>query len=60
MSPPSYIGDAVYAQYDRYNRLVLTTGSHREEEAENVIVLEPEVWNELLRYVNDNTEAPTP
>lgn len=39
-----YIGDGVYADFDGYN-IVLTT-----EDGTNRIVLEPDVWNDLMNY----------
>lgn len=44
-----YIGDGVYVGFDGYN-IVMTTGSHRPEEADNMIVLEPKVLAAFTRY----------
>ena len=46
---PTYLGDGVYIQREENGRhcLALTTGSHRMEEADNVIILEPEVATQL-------------
>lgn len=46
----SYLGDAVYTQLDNHGRIVLTTGSHKLNEASNTIVLEPEVWDALVNW----------
>lgn len=45
----SYLGDAVYVDIDEGGRLVLTTEDG--VSITNVIVLEPEVYNRLVRYV---------
>ena len=42
-----YIGDGVYADFDGYN-VVLTTEDGIK--ATNRIVLEPDVWNDLMTY----------
>lgn len=47
----TYIGDAVYAQYDVYGRVLLTTDSHEEKHAQNSIVLEPEVLHNLMQWL---------
>lgn len=47
---PQYLGDGVYAQLDQWGRIVLTTGSHHQHEADNIIVLEPEVLREFDRW----------
>ena len=44
-----YLGDGVYVAIED-GRLLLTTGSHRVEEAENRIYLEPEVMAKLVAY----------
>lgn len=51
----SYIGDAVYARIDEYGTLVLTTENGIR--VTNEIFLEPEVWNELLRFMEREAEA---
>ena len=45
----TYLGDAVYAVFDQYGDLVLTTEDGRG--ATNTIVLEPEVLAALWLYV---------
>lgn len=46
----SYLGDAVYAQLDEQGRIVLTTDSHKRNEAGNTIILEPAVWDALVNW----------
>lgn len=48
MNTKVYLGDAVYAEFDGHG-IVLTTEDGIS--ATNTIVLEPEVWNGLVRYV---------
>lgn len=50
MITPSYLGDGVYASFDRRG-LVITTGHHEPDKADNVIVLEPFVIAALEKYV---------
>ena len=52
MPEPEYLGDSVYAGKSEFDELVLTTDSHREEEAGNRIVLEPQVIAGLLSYID--------
>jgi hypothetical protein len=62
---PRYLGDAVYAQLDTLNRLVLSTDSHIRLEAGAWIILEPEVIQALRQYLDSrddfllNGEQPT-
>lgn len=56
MTNPQYLGDAVYVHVDDDFRLVLTTGHHEPRQASNVIVLEPEVVNALMNYINRQVE----
>lgn len=51
MKAPRYLGDGVYAQCDFMDRLVLTTGNHDPEKADNIIILEAQVWEALKQYV---------
>lgn len=44
-----YIGDGVYAEFDKYNSVVLTTENGIE--VTNRIVLEPEVLAALLNWL---------
>lgn len=44
-----YVGDAVYAAIDEYGDIILTTEDGYR--ATNRIVLEPEVWTQLLDRV---------
>lgn len=48
---PQYLGDGVYATLNDFGQLVLTTGSHNEETADNIIYMEPEVLSALLRLL---------
>jgi len=50
MAHARYIGDGVYADFDEYHRIVLTTGSHNLDEAENRIYLEPEVYRAMVEW----------
>jgi hypothetical protein len=51
MKPDSrYIGDGVYIRDDGY-QLVLTTGHHLEAEADNIVCLEDECVDGLLRFL---------
>lgn len=50
MIPPEYLGDGVYASFDRRG-LVVTTGHHDPAKADNVIVLEPFIIAALEKYV---------
>lgn len=43
----AYIGDGVYARFIENGMLRLST----EREVEHVLYFEPEVWHDLLRYV---------
>lgn len=45
-----YLGDGVYVSTNGYS-LVLTTGSDDPAKADNVVCLEPDVLEELNRYV---------
>lgn len=60
---PTYLGDGVYATEDDRG-IVLTTGTHVIDQADNVVVLEPKVWAALKRWADtpaepagDNTRA---
>lgn len=44
-----YIGDGVYVDYDGYG-FILTTENGIEQT--NIIILEPEVYESLVRYVD--------
>lgn len=46
-----YLGDGVYVQKDEYGGIVLTTGNHEPRLADNIIVLEPEVAERLVKYL---------
>lgn len=51
MKEPKYLGDGVYIQVDSLGYFRLTTGTHVLIEAEQVIVLEPEVAQALVDYI---------
>lgn len=53
-----YLGDGVYAHIDAANRIVLTTGHHDPAQADNRIVLEPEVMVSFLRWHNPPKPLP--
>lgn len=59
MIAPAYLGDGVYASFD-HRGLVITTGHHLPEKADNVIVLEPFVIAELEKYVEKAKASLTP
>lgn len=44
-----YLGDSVYAQYDGYH-IVLTTENGLPNDPSNIIALEPEVIDALVRF----------
>lgn len=50
MIEPQYLGDGVYASFNDRGQIVLTTGDHREAQADAVIFLEPEVMEALINY----------
>ncbi len=49
-----YIGDSVYVEFDELERVVLTTNNGYPDDPRNLIVLEPEVYAELLKWVERN------
>lgn len=51
----TYVGDSVYADFNDYHQLVLTTENG--DEASNTIYLEPDVWTALVRFVADQRSA---
>ena len=51
MSGETYIGDGVYASFDGYMIKLRTRGETSGGE-DNVIYLEPDVYEELVRYAN--------
>lgn len=54
---PSYLGDGAYVKVDEIGRVVITTGSHLDADADNRIVFEPEVLIELVKYIERMTEG---
>lgn len=51
MTNPQYLGDGAYCHINEYGHLVLTTGHHEPQRADNIIVLEPEVLAALEKYI---------
>lgn len=51
----TYLGDAVYAQRDAFGNILLTTDNHDPRLAQNSIVLEPQVWEQLAAWVKRTT-----
>jgi hypothetical protein len=54
VSRKAYIGDSVYAAFDPQNAIVLTTENGGPPS--NTIILEPDVWSNLKRFVEPETE----
>ena len=56
-----YLGDAVYATTDQHIKgdIMLTTESHRESEANNIIYLDPLVIANLLKFIQETKDAQT-
>jgi hypothetical protein len=48
--PELYLGDAVYLTGDAYH-LILSTGSHKLSECDNVVYLDHQVQQNLLQYL---------
>lgn len=51
-SVAEYLGDSVYVQMED-EFVMLTTTSHRSVEADNVIYLDPEVLEKLIKWLQD-------
>jgi hypothetical protein len=55
-----YLGDGVYAEYEPCSaNFILRTGSHKNDEADNYIALEPAILRALIKYaqqINDLEE----
>ena len=53
MSSKAYLGDSVYVQMDKFmpHTIVLTTENGYSDDPRNRIILEPEVIENLLRYI---------
>ncbi len=47
----AYIGDGVYAEYD-FGQIILTTDRGRSDNEPDRIVLDPEVLDALLKFVD--------
>jgi len=54
MTNPQYLGDGVYAHLDDFGSVVITTGHHLPSEADNVIVLEPQVLAAISNLVGNH------
>jgi hypothetical protein len=52
MAHTRYLGDGLYADFNDGHQIVLTTGSHKLEEAVNIIYLEPEVYQALVEWMD--------
>jgi hypothetical protein len=52
--PKQYIGDSVYVEFDGY-RLILTTENGYSDDPRNRIVLEPEVFHDLVKFYKQIT-----
>lgn len=50
-----YLGDGVYASY-KNDMIMLTTMSHKEDDAEHIIWLEPEVAIALRTYIDQTVK----
>lgn len=48
MKQKEYLGDSVYAEIDNSNRIILTTENGLQ--TSNIIILEPEILENLLRF----------
>jgi hypothetical protein len=55
---PKYLGDAVYIQEggDQPGEFILTTGSHKQCDSQQVIFLEEEVVDKLIVYIQSVRE----
>jgi len=55
MIGPRYLGDGVYAAVDAEDpfRIIVTTGSHNPEVADNVVYLEPEPMRQLQQFIRE-------
>ena len=51
MAKKEYLGDSVYAELDDDGTIILTTENGLPDDPSNSILLEPEVFNALLRWV---------
>lgn len=54
MNNKTYLGDSVYAEFDGYNIVLTTEGGFG---ASNMIVLEREVVERLVRYIEQINET---
>ncbi len=56
MIPKRYIGDAVYVDHDGF-AVVITTESGIDEEATNIVYMEPSVLKQFEAYLADLKQA---
>lgn len=55
---PQYLGDGVYiSPWPEMAEFVITTGTHEEQGADDVVYLEPEVAQALLIYLLKSRES---
>ena len=54
-----YLGDGAYATR-RYGEIILTTGSHDEQDADNRVVLGETEWKKLVRFVENPSSVGDP
>jgi hypothetical protein len=52
-----YLGDSVYVTWDDLGRLVLTTENGYPDDPRNRIVLEPEVFANLIEFAADEPQS---
>lgn len=52
----AYLGDGAYVTRGADGGVVLTTGTHRERDADDVVVLGPCEMEALLRFVREGRE----
>ncbi len=55
---PEYLGDGVYASLNSFGQIVITTGHHNPDEADNVIYLEPEIAKAVTGFIERATNYP--
>lgn len=51
-----YLGDSVYVEFDGYS-FILTTENGYPDDPRNRIVLDPEVYEALLRFVDNRVRG---
>lgn len=53
MTNATYLGDGVYVTVDGIYEIMLTTGDHREELADNKVFMEPRQVQSLIEFLHD-------